>query len=80
MAQLDYIPDGEFVLIRFMRSDLKLDIFGEKFETTKDLVYSYVKAAILAGIHALQLYLNNEVIETFEYCLTAPNQPADLFG
>jgi len=48
-----------------MRSDLKLDIFGEKLETLKDLVCSYIKAAILPGIQALQLYLNNELIETF---------------
>jgi hypothetical protein len=37
---IDHIPDGNISLIRFIRSDRKLDIFGEKFEVSKDLVYS----------------------------------------
>ena len=46
-------------------------MFGEEFEVSKDLVYSYVKAVILTEIHALQLYLNNELLDTFDYKLTA---------
>ena len=75
LPELDCVPGGEIVLIRFIRSNRKLDIFGEKFEVSKDLVYSYVKAVILTEIHALQLYLNDELAQTFEYRLTAPNQP-----
>jgi len=71
LPQLDYIPDGNITLIRFIRSDRKLDIFGEKFEVSKDLVYSYVKAVILTEIHALQVYFGNELAETFDYRLTA---------
>jgi hypothetical protein len=44
---LDFIPDGEITLIRFIRNNRKLDIFGEKFEVAKNLVYSYVKAVIV---------------------------------
>ncbi|MBW1716337.1 MAG: hypothetical protein JRJ77_11045 [Deltaproteobacteria bacterium] len=68
---LDYAPDGEITLIRFIRSDQKVDMFGEEFEVSKDLVYSYVKAMILTEIHALQLYLSNELVDTFDYKLTA---------
>ena len=72
LPALDHVPDGEIVLIRFIRSDRRLDIFGEKFELSKDLVYSYVKAVILTGIQALQVYLNEEFVQAFEYRLTAP--------
>ena len=71
VPQLDYVPNGDIVLIRFIRSDRKLDIFGEKFEVLKDLVYSYVKAVIFTQIQTLQNYLNDELIKTFEYRLTA---------
>jgi len=70
LPQLDYIPDGNIILIRFIRSDRKLDIFGEKFEVPKDLVYSYVKAVISTEIHSLHVYLGNELVETFDYRLT----------
>ena len=75
LPRLEYVPDGEIVLIRFIRSDRKLDIFGETFEVSKAFVYSYVKAVILTGIHTLQIYLNDELVETFVYRLTAPNRP-----
>jgi hypothetical protein len=71
LPRLDYVPDGQIVLLRFIRSDRKLDIFGEKFEVPRDLVYSYVKAVILTQIHRLQLYLGDELVSSFEYHLTA---------
>ena len=66
---IDYIPDGNISLIRFIRSDRKLDIFGETFEVSKDLVYSYLRAIIVMEIHALQVYLGDELVQTFEYRL-----------
>ena len=68
---LDTIPDGNIILIRFIRSDRILDIFGEKFKVSKSLVYSYVKAVIVTKIHRLQLYLGEELVDTFEYTLTS---------
>lgn len=70
LTQLDYIPDGDITLIQFIRSDLKLDIFGEKFEVSKDLVYSYVKPVIVTEIRTLLAYLGNELAETIDYRLT----------
>ncbi len=73
LPRLDYVPDGKIVLIRFIRSDRKLDIFGEKFQVPTDLVYSYVKAVILTKNHTLLVYLGDELVMTFDYRLTAPN-------
>ena len=49
----------------------ELDVFGEQFEVSKDLVYSYVKAIIVTEIGSLQLYLADEYVGSFEYQLTA---------
>jgi len=68
---LESIPDGNIILIRFIRSDRILDIFGEKFKVSKSLVYSYVKAVIVTKIHTLQLYLGEELVDTFDYTLTS---------
>jgi len=71
LPKIDYIPDGTIHLVRFIRSDRKLDIFGEKFEVSKELVYSYVRAAIVTDIHQLQVYLGDDLVEIFEYRLSA---------
>ena len=70
LPDLDSIPDGNIILIRFIRSDRILDIFGEKFKVSKSLVYSYVKAVIVTKIHTLQLYLGEELVDTFDYQLS----------
>lgn len=66
---LDDIPDGNIILVRFIRSDRKLNIFGETFKVSADLVYSYVKAVIVTEIHALQLYFGDELVTSFDYKL-----------
>ena len=67
LPNLKELPDGDVILIRFIRSDRRLDIFGEKFKVSKDLVYSYVKAVIVTDIRALQVYLGDELVEVFDY-------------
>ena len=67
MPKLDFLPDGTISLIRFIRSDRTLNIFGEKFEVSKDLVYSYVQAMIVTEIHTLQVYLGEDFVQSFEY-------------
>jgi len=69
LPQLDEIADGNIILIRFIRSNRMVDIFGEKFKVSKDLIYSYVKAVIVTEIHSLQVYVGNELVETFDYQL-----------
>ena len=73
LPQLNAIPDGDIILIRFIRSNRTLDIFGEKFELPNYLIYSYVKAVIITEIHQLQVYLGDDLVTTFEYRLTPQN-------
>lgn len=69
LPRLDEVADGNIILIRFIRSNRVLDIFGEKFIVSKELVYSYVKAIIVTRIHRLQLYLGDDLVDSFEYQL-----------
>jgi len=46
-----------------------LNIFGEKFKVSKDLIYSYVKAVIVTEIHQLQVLVGDELAVTFDYQL-----------
>ena len=73
VPDLSFIPDGNISVVRFIRSNRQLDIFGERFEVSKDLVYSYVRAQIVTSLHAVQLYLGNDTVDTFEY-----RMPEDL--
>jgi putative transposase len=70
LPDLDTVPDGNIILIRFIRSNRLLDLFGEKFKVSKSLIYSYVKAVIVTKIHRLQLYLGKELVDTFDYHFT----------
>ncbi len=71
LPKLDHVPDGNIILIRFIRSNRVLNIFGEKFKVSKELVYSYVKAVIVTKFHRLQIYLGDELVDTSGYQLTA---------
>ena len=70
LPELDSVPDGNIILIRFIRSNRLLDIFGKKFRVSKGLVYSYTKAIIVTNLHSLQVYLGDNLVDTFEYRLT----------
>lgn len=69
LPKLDFIPEGKIVLIRFIRSDLLLDVFTEKFPVPGALMYSYVKAVIDTSLHTLFLYLGEDFITSFEYSI-----------
>ncbi len=69
LPKLDELPDGNVILIRFIRSNRLLDIFGEKFKVPSVLVYSYVKAIIVTKIHRLQVYLDDKLVKTYDYRL-----------
>lgn len=71
LPDLDTVPDGNIILIRFIRSNRLLDIFGEKFKVSKSLIYSYVKAVIVTKIGSLQIYLGDELVDKLDYQLTA---------
>ena len=60
VPKLDYIPDGNIIVIRFIRSDRKLDIFGEKFQVPQDLIYS-----VKWGCAAINLSFKYKIYHSF---------------
>ena len=50
------INDGYIQIIRLIRSDLKLNIFGEIFKMPKTLKYEYVVATICNDSHIIRIY------------------------
>ena len=77
MPDLSFIPDGNVSLVRFIRSNRQRDIFGERFEVSKDLVYTYVRAQIVTNLQAVQLYLGNDIVDTFEYRMSDDLLPGE---
>jgi len=55
------------LLIRFVRSNRVISIFGEKFTVPEEAVYQYVKATIDVKEQKLLLFLNDKVIHEREY-------------
>lgn len=60
---------GKYHVMRFIRSDLRLDIFGEKFPVPAELKYEYVRATIDVKTERLQLYRDNVKAAEFPYTL-----------
>ena len=68
MKKIDLSLHGGYIhLIRFIRSDLQLNVFGERFKMPKRVMYEYVVATICTDIYALQVRIDNELIDAFEY-------------
>jgi len=65
------IEHGSIHLVRFIRSDRTLDIFGEHFHMPQYVVYEYVVATILTEIHSLKVTYDNKIVDSFEYHLPA---------
>ncbi len=58
---------GKYHVIRFIRSDLMLDIFGEKFAMPSEVKYEYVKATIDVKKESLQVYRDCVQVAEFGY-------------
>lgn len=67
------LESGDIVLIRFIRSNRKLNIFGETFLVKPELIYNYVEAIISVKGQALKIYLDNKFVQEFPYLV-----PVDL--
>jgi hypothetical protein len=61
--------DGRYHVIRLIRSDLKLDIFGEMFPVPAETKLEYVVATIDVKEQKLKLFLDKIQIEEFDYKL-----------
>lgn len=58
---------GKYHVIRFIRSDLQLDIFGEKFAMPGEVKYEYVKATVDVGRELLKVYRDGTQVAEFTY-------------
>lgn len=61
------LEHGYLHLIRFIRSDRRLDIFGEKFPVPSSTQYEYVVATICTKTQSLQVRLGPELVHSFDY-------------
>lgn len=68
-ADVSYKREGKIHLIRFIRSDKILDVFGEKFLQKKDCQYEYVKATIYVKEQCLKVFLFDELVQEFNYVI-----------
>lgn len=60
---------GRYHLIRFIRSDRLLDMFGEKFLMPPEATYEYVRATVDVASQRLELYLDDALIDQHDYRL-----------
>lgn len=63
------IAPGHIHLIRFIRSNRILDIFGEKFPMPVEVEYEYVRATINTAEEVLSVYHDSELVEESDYPL-----------
>ena len=59
--------EGYIHLIRFIRSDKILDVFGERFLLKKTPIYEYATATICVDSHRINVYLKDRLTEEIEY-------------
>jgi transposase InsO family protein len=60
---------GKYHLVRLIRSNEKINIFGELFRVPPELMYEYVVATIDVKDQKLQLFLGKSQVEEFDYKL-----------
>ena len=58
---------GRYHLVRLIRSDLKLNIFGEQFSVPPELKLEYVVATIDVKEQKLKLFLDKSQVDEFAY-------------
>ena len=58
---------GHYNIIRFIRHDLNLNIFSEKFPIPSDYMYEYVIATVYVKEQKLKVFHENIQVEEFEY-------------
>ncbi|MCK4535560.1 MAG: DDE-type integrase/transposase/recombinase [Desulfuromonadales bacterium] len=60
---------GKYHLVRLIRSDLKLDVFGERFSVPPKTMLEYVVATIDVKEQKLKLFLDKIQVDEFDYKL-----------
>jgi hypothetical protein len=60
---------GRYHLVRFIRGDAVLNVFGERFRVPPEVVYEYVIATIDVARQKLSITLNEVIIDEHDYWL-----------
>ncbi len=60
---------GYYHLVRFIRSDALLDVFGEQFRVPPETVYEYVVATVDVARQKLSVTVDQMLIDEFDYAL-----------
>jgi putative transposase len=66
---LDKPEEGYYHLVRFIRSECRLDIFGEMFLAPPETQYEYVVATVDVKEQKLKLFLDTIQVEEYNYQL-----------
>jgi putative transposase len=60
---------GRYHLIRFVRHDGRIDLFGEQFRVPPEALYAYVRATIDVGRQRLRIVLDGRVIDQHRFLM-----------
>ena len=63
------LEEGEIHIIRFIRSDLKFNIFGLRYNVPEVTKYEYVKGVILTEKHVIKIYRDKEFVAEYKFAL-----------
>jgi len=64
-------PDrGRYHLVRFIRSDGVLDVFGEQYALPPEAAYEYVVATVDVALQKLIVQIEGQTLEEYEYVMT----------
>ena len=63
------LESGEIFVIRFIRSDLKFNIFGLSYTLPEETKYEYIKGTIITDEHRLIIFKDQKYITEFEFIL-----------
>jgi putative transposase len=66
----DKPTQGRVSFIRFIRSDLQLEIFGQRFPMPSEATHEYVRATIDVGAGTMTVMLHDETIQKHAYSPT----------
>jgi hypothetical protein len=58
---------GRYHVVRFIRSDCAMDVFGERFPVSSDAMYAYVRGTIDVREQTLSLYLGGDLLSQQDY-------------
>jgi len=63
------VCEGEVHVIRFIRSDLKFNLFGLSFDLPEETQYEYILGVIITQEHKLKIFKEHEPITEFRFVL-----------